>query len=106
LPDLQDVPNLSMKHLRAIVTLARFGSFVAAASALRMSQPGLSRIIQQAEARLGVKLFTRGTRSVSQTEAGVNSSPPRNAFSASCCNNHKRRASSMATCEANSSLRA
>jgi LysR family transcriptional regulator, carnitine catabolism transcriptional activator len=68
--DLQDVPNLSMKHLRTIVTLARFGSFIAAASYLRMSQPGVSRIVQQAEARLGVKLFARGTRSVSQTEAG------------------------------------
>lgn len=67
---LQAVPNLSMKHLRAVVTLARFGSFVAAASYLRMSQPGVSRIIQQAEARLGVKLFARGTRSVSQTGAG------------------------------------
>jgi LysR family transcriptional regulator, carnitine catabolism transcriptional activator len=68
--DLQDVPNLSMKHLRTVVTLARFGSFIAAASYLRMSQPGVSRIVQQAEARLGVKLFARGTRSVSQTEAG------------------------------------
>jgi len=68
--DLQDVPNLSMKHLRTIVTLARFGSFIAAASYLRMSQPGVSRIVQQTEARLGVKLFARGTRSVSQTEAG------------------------------------
>src|SRR6516165_2367277 len=68
--DLQGVPNLSMKHLRAVVTLASFGSFIAAASYLRVSQPGLSRIIQQAEGRLGVKLFVRGTRSVSQTEAG------------------------------------
>jgi LysR family transcriptional regulator, carnitine catabolism transcriptional activator len=68
--DLQDVPNLSMKHLRTVVTLARFGSFIAAASYLRMSQPGVSRIVQQAESRLGVKLFARGTRSVSQTEAG------------------------------------
>jgi LysR family carnitine catabolism transcriptional activator len=68
--DPQGVPNLSMKHLRAVVTLARFGSFIAAASYLHMSQPGVSRIIQQAEARLGVRLFVRGTRSVSQTEAG------------------------------------
>jgi LysR family carnitine catabolism transcriptional activator len=70
MPDLKDAPNLSMKHLRAVVTLARFGSFIAAASYLRMSQPGLSRIIQQTEAMLGVKLFARGTRRVSQTEAG------------------------------------
>jgi LysR family carnitine catabolism transcriptional activator len=68
--DLQDVPNLSMKHLRTVVTLARFGSFIAAAAYLRMSQPGVSRIVQQVETRLGVKLFARGTRSVSQTEAG------------------------------------
>ncbi len=68
--DLQDVPDLSMKHLRTVVALARFGSFIAAASYLRMSQPGVSRIVQQAETRLGVKLFARGTRRVSQTEAG------------------------------------
>ncbi|MDP2298657.1 MAG: LysR family transcriptional regulator [Pseudolabrys sp.] len=67
---LDDVPNLTPKHLRAVVALARYGSFVAAASSLRISQPGLSRIIQQSEAMLGVKLFARGTRSVAQTEAG------------------------------------
>ncbi len=66
---------MSMKHLRAVVTLARFGSFIAAASYLRISQPGLSRIIQQAEGRLGAKLFVRGTRSVSQTEAGREFTP-------------------------------
>lgn len=67
---MHDVPNLSVKHLRAIVALARFNSFIAAASFLRISQPGLSRIIQQAEDMLGVALFTRGTRSVQQTAAG------------------------------------
>jgi len=68
--NLEDIPNLSAKHLRAVVALARFGSFIAAASYLRISQPGLSRIIQQTETLLGVRLFARGTRSVSQTEAG------------------------------------
>jgi LysR family carnitine catabolism transcriptional activator len=67
---LQDVPDLSAKHLRAIVALAHYGSFIAAAAFLRISQPGISRIIQQAEVLLGVRLFARGTRSVSQTEAG------------------------------------
>jgi DNA-binding transcriptional LysR family regulator len=66
----QAIPDLGVKHLRAVVALARFGSFIAAASFLGISQPGLSRIIQQAEALLGVKLFARGTRSVSQTAAG------------------------------------
>ncbi|MFI4986843.1 MAG: LysR family transcriptional regulator [Alphaproteobacteria bacterium] len=65
-----DVPDLSVKHLRAVVALARFGSFIAAASYLGISQPGLSRIVQQAEALLGAALFARGTRSVSQTAAG------------------------------------
>lgn len=71
MPSIQEVPDLSVKHLRAIVTLARFGSFIAAATYLRLSQPGFSRIIQQAEKLLGVQLFIRGTRSVSQTAAGL-----------------------------------
>jgi hypothetical protein len=102
--DLQGVPNLSMKHLRAVVTLARFGSFIAAASYLHMSQPGVSRIIQQAEARLGVRLFARGTQSVSQTEPDVNLFPQLNGFLANYCSNHKRSVSSMATCEVNLSF--
>jgi LysR family transcriptional regulator, carnitine catabolism transcriptional activator len=71
LASIQEVPDLSVKHLRAIVALARFGSFIAAASYLRLSQPGFSRIIQQAERLLGVPLFVRGTRSVAQTAAGL-----------------------------------
>lgn len=72
---IQEVPDLSVKHLRAIVTLARFGSFIAAASYLRLSQPGFSRIIQQAERLLGVMLFLRGTRSVALTPAGIEFAP-------------------------------
>jgi LysR family carnitine catabolism transcriptional activator len=67
---MRDIPNLSTKHLQAVISLTRFESFVAAAVDLGLSQPGLSRIIQQAENRLGAKLFIRGTRSVSLTEAG------------------------------------
>jgi LysR family transcriptional regulator, carnitine catabolism transcriptional activator len=67
---VRDIPDLSAKHLQAVIALARFESFVAAASDLGISQPGLSRIIQQAESRVGVKLFVRGTRTVSPTEAG------------------------------------
>lgn len=67
---MYETPDLSARHLRAIVALARFGSFVAAASFLGISQPGLSRIIQQAEALLKVRLFVRGTRSLTMSEAG------------------------------------
>jgi len=62
--------DLSTRHLRAVIALARFGKFVAAASEIGVSQPTLSRLIQQAEQELGVALFHRGTRSVVQTEAG------------------------------------
>ncbi len=50
--------------------MAEFRSFVAAAVALRTSQPALTRTIQQLEAVLGVALFNRSTRQVSLTPAG------------------------------------
>lgn len=64
------VPDISLKHLNAIVSLARFGSFIAAASYLGISQPGLTRIIQQAEKKLGTSLFVRGSRSITLSAAG------------------------------------
>ena len=64
------LPDLSTRHLRASVALARSGKFVAAAAELGLSQPSLSRMIQQAESELGVALFDRATRRVSQTAAG------------------------------------
>jgi len=64
------VPDVGVKQLNAVVSLARFGSFIAAASYLGISQPGLSRIIQQTEKKLGTRLFVRGSRSVSLTAAG------------------------------------
>ena len=50
-------PNLSMRHFKAIICLTNFKSFLAASAYLRISQPGLTRIIQQAEQRLGFILF-------------------------------------------------
>lgn len=67
---MDELPDLTVKQLRAIVSLSRCGKFTAAAAELRISQPGLSRTIRHAEHLLGVKLFARGTRSVAQTEAG------------------------------------
>lgn len=64
------LPDVGIKHLNAIVSLARFGSFIAAASHLGISQPGLSRIVQQVERKLGAVLFERGPRTVSLTPAG------------------------------------
>ncbi|WP_188796929.1 LysR family transcriptional regulator [Dyella nitratireducens] len=46
------------------------GSFAGAGEALDMSQPGVSRAIARLEARLGIRLFDRTTRSVSLTDEG------------------------------------
>jgi DNA-binding transcriptional LysR family regulator len=48
----------------------REGSFTKAAAKLGISQSALSQTIRQFEARLGVRLLTRTTRSVAPTEAG------------------------------------
>lgn len=50
--------------------VARQRSFTRAAAKLGMSQSSLSHIIRDLEARLGVRLLNRTTRSVSPTEAG------------------------------------
>ncbi len=46
------------------------GSFAAAAEALDMSQSGVSRSVARLEARLGIRLFDRTTRSVTLTDEG------------------------------------
>ena len=56
--------------LAALVAVGRERSFTKAASKLGVSQSALSQTIRQLEARLGVRLLTRTTRSVSPTEAG------------------------------------
>lgn len=56
--------------LFAFVAVAREGSFTKAAAQLGVSQSALSHTIRGLEARLGLRLLTRTTRSVSPTEAG------------------------------------
>jgi len=60
----------SLDDLRALVAVDRERSFTKAARKLGVSQSALSQTIRQLEARLGVRLLTRTTRSVSPTEAG------------------------------------
>jgi DNA-binding transcriptional LysR family regulator len=62
--------SLELKHLRCFVAVAEDLSFSAAARRLYVSQQALSRIIQQLEREVGVKLFDRTTRSVALTPAG------------------------------------
>ena len=57
-------------ELDAVLAVARHRGFRAAATELGMSRSALSHAIAALEAKLGVRLFHRTTRSVSLTEAG------------------------------------
>jgi DNA-binding transcriptional LysR family regulator len=54
----------------AFVAVARERSFTKAAAKLGVSQSALSHTIRELEARLGLRLLSRTTRSVAPTEAG------------------------------------
>ena len=60
----------NFNDLAAFVAVARERSFTRAAAKQGVSQSALSQTIKALEARLGVRLLTRSTRSVSATEAG------------------------------------
>lgn len=62
--------NSELKHLRYFVAVAEELNFSAAARRLYVSQQALSRVIQQFERDLGVRLFDRTTRTVRLTRAG------------------------------------
>src|SRR5437868_11844146 len=60
----------SLNDLLAFLAVGRERSFTRAAAKLGVSQSALSHTIRGLEERLGVRLLTRTTRSVSPTEAG------------------------------------
>lgn len=60
----------NLSDLRVFIAVAREQSFTRAAAKLGVSQSALSYTIRTMEARLGVRLLTRTTRSVSLTETG------------------------------------
>jgi DNA-binding transcriptional LysR family regulator len=57
-------------ELDAVAAVARLGGFRAAAMELGVSATSISNAVAGLEARLGVRLFNRTTRSVSLSEAG------------------------------------
>ncbi len=61
----------NLNDLRAFVVVARERSFTRAAAQLGLSRSALSHAMTTLEARLGVRLLTRTTRSVAPTEAGA-----------------------------------
>jgi DNA-binding transcriptional LysR family regulator len=60
----------NLDNLLAFLAVARERSFTRAAAQLGLSQSTLSHTIRELEERLGIRLLTRTTRSVSPTEAG------------------------------------
>ena len=59
-----------MADMTAFLVVAEERSFTRAAVRLGMSQSSLSQIVRKLEARLGLRLLSRTTRSVAPTEAG------------------------------------
>src|SRR3954463_5572369 len=60
----------NLDDLLAFLAVGKERSFTKAAAKLGMSQSSLSHTIRELEARLGVRLLTRTTRSVAPTQAG------------------------------------
>ncbi len=61
---------MDLANVRLLLEVARRGSFAAAARANDIDPSSVSRLVAQAEAELGLRVFHRTTRQLSLTEAG------------------------------------
>src|SRR5258705_3639765 len=66
----QNFDERILNGMSIVAAIVQCGSFAGAGKALNMSQSGVSRSIARLEARLGIRLFERTTRSVSMTDEG------------------------------------
>jgi DNA-binding transcriptional LysR family regulator len=66
----QNFDERILNGMSILAAIVQCGSFAGAGKALNMSQSGVSRSIARLEARLGIRLFERTTRSVSMTDEG------------------------------------
>ncbi|MDA0796123.1 MAG: LysR family transcriptional regulator [Proteobacteria bacterium] len=67
--------NITLKHLRTFVIVARYGSFNKAAEELSRTQPAITLSVKQLENFIGLKLLDRTTRRVTPTAEGENFIP-------------------------------
>jgi DNA-binding transcriptional LysR family regulator len=66
-------PNL--RQLRAFINVTEAGSFTDAAQRHRQTQSGLSLLVKELEAELGIRVFDRSTRKIELTLAGADFYP-------------------------------
>ena len=62
--------SFELRRLRHFLKVAELGSLTRAAAALHIAQPALSQQMRGLESELGVKLFERGPRGMTLTDAG------------------------------------
>src|SRR3954465_13111380 len=67
--------DLSLRQIRAFVSVAHLKSFTRAAALLHLSQPALTVQIRRLEEALGVKLLDRNSRTVELTRVGRELAP-------------------------------
>lgn len=61
----------SIRQLRAFTVLYETGSVSAAANILALTQPAITVLLRELEAKLGVRLFERSVRGLQRTEAAI-----------------------------------
>jgi len=62
--------DLQVRHLAAFVALCEEGTYTGAAARLHLTQPSLTRTVQDLERILGTTLVNRGTRRLELTDDG------------------------------------
>ncbi len=62
--------SMDIKHMRYFTAIVKHGSMTEAANQLYISQPTISKAINDVEAELGVRLFNRNRKQFELTDAG------------------------------------